>query len=248
MYKKLSTPSGVVIAFLASGMALLATSSWEKEDPAQWTSEDVYQILNKSPWAKTVTVLTTRAYGQNGGGGTWGEGVPGGMGRMGGGWGGGGMGGRRGGGRQTQQQGPVVTVRWVSALPVRLAEAKMDGNNNDAAATKPLNEYVIALLGFPKSAFEGQGYSSTSNDASDDAGLADHLKTITVLSFGDEQINPTKVELNQGRDGRAVFHFEKLGSINPKEKDIEFRITSEHAELKKKFPLKDMEFQGKLEL
>lgn len=178
---------------------------------------------------------------------------------MGGGWGGmgGGMGGGRGRGRQSQQQkqqGPTVTVQWASALPVRLAEAKLSGGSGDAADakpadTKPMNEYVIAVIGFPKSGFEPRDSSSGSgNDDSNDARLADHLKTITVLSFGDERLNPTKVELNQGRDGRAVFHFDKVESINAKTKDAEFRITGQSMELKKKFPLKEMEYQGKLEL
>ncbi len=169
------------------------------------------------------------------------------MGRMGGGMGGGGMG-RRRGGSETQQQGPTVTVQWASALPVRLAEAKMNSASTDTADTKHANEYVIAVIGFPKSGFEPQGSSSGSSDDPDDAKLADHLKTITVLSFGQDRLNPTKVELNQGRDGRAVFHFDRTESIDPHNKDAEFRITGNQMELRKKFPLKDMEFQGKLEL
>jgi hypothetical protein len=241
---------------------LLALNNWEKEDPSQWTSEEVYQILNNSPWAKSVTTVTTRGYGQSGGNnGTWGEGSPGGggMGRMGGGgWGGmgGGMGGGRGrGGRQSQQQqGPTVTLQWASALPVRLAEAKLNGASADAADakpagnTKPMNQYVIAVIGFPKSGFEARDSSNGSNDSNDDAQLTDHLKTITVLAFGDDRLNPTKVELNQGRDGRAVFYFDKVESVNAKTKDVEFRIAGQSMELKKKFPLKEMEYQGKLEL
>jgi len=74
------------------------------------------------------------------------------------------------------------------------------------------------------------------------------LKVITVLSFGSQRLNPTKVELNQGRDGRTVFHFEKSEPVTVQEKDAEFRITSDHMEIKKKFALKEMEYQGKLEL
>jgi hypothetical protein len=259
MQMRLTPFSRVGLLTLVAAATILAANTWQKEDPAQWTSEDVYQILNNSPWAKSVTAVTTRGYGQNGGNGTWGEGSPGGgMGRMGGGgWGGmgGGMGGGRGrGGRQgQQQQGPTVTVQWASALPVRLAESKLSGSGGEAADTKPMdtkpmNEYVISVIGFPKSGFEPRDSSNGSNDNSDDAQLADHLKTITVLAFGDERLNPTKVELNQGRDGRAVFHFDKVESINAKSKDAEFRVSGQNMELKKKFPLKEMEYQGKLEL
>lgn len=249
---RLATFSRIGLAIALAAAAGFAANTWQKEDPSQWTSEDVYQILNNSPWSKSVTTVTTRRYGQNGGGGgTWGEGVPGGgMGRMGGGWGGmgGGMGRGRGGQQRQQQQGPTVTVQWASALPVRLAQSKLDGNGAAPADTKPVNEYVIAVIGFPKTGFEPRNGSSDPNGPIDDAQLADHLKTITVLSFGDERLNPTKVELNQGRDGRAVFHFDRLESVSAKSKDAEFRITSDQMELKKKFPLKEMEFQGKLEL
>jgi hypothetical protein len=238
----------LIVAVVVITGAVMAASSWQKEDPAQWTSEDVYQILNNSPWSKSVRVVEARTsdYGdgsaRGGNGGVWGEGMPGGgMGR--GGMGGGGMGrGRRGGG-YPQGQSATATVQWASALPVRLAQAKLDGGAADSAM-KPLDEYVIAVLGLPKSGLQARGSDS---DSSDDA-LADHLKVLTVLSFGNQRLNPTKVELNQGRDGRTVFHFEKSEPITVQDKDVEFRITSDGMELKKKFALKDMEYQGKLEL
>lgn len=249
---RLTTFSRIGLAAALAAAAGFAANTWQKEDPSQWSGEDVYQILNNSPWSKSVTAVTTPGYGQNGGGGTWGEGMPGGgMGRMGGGVGGmgGGMGrGRRGQQRQQQQQGPTVTVQWASALPVRLAQSKLDRNGAAPTDAKPMNEYVIAVIGFPKTGFVPRNGSSDPNGPIDDAELADHLKTITVLSLGGQRLNPTKVELNQGRDARAVFHFDRLESINAKSKDAEFRITSDHMELKKKFPLKEMEFQGKLEL
>lgn len=246
----------MIVAAGASVLMAGSAASWQKTDPSQWTSEDVYQILNSSPWSKSakVSVARTQGYGGQssgggGGGGTWGEGMPGGgMGR-GGGMGGGGMGrGRRGGGYPPAEQESTVTVQWESALPVRLAEAKLNGGAVDATAMKPLNEYVIAVVGLPKSGFGSQQGGGGSNDDSSDDTLADHLKVITVLSFRSEKLNPTKVELNQGRDGRAVFHFEKSEAVTVHDKDAEFRITSQRMEIKKKFALKDMEFQGKLEI
>lgn len=178
----------MIVASVVTVSVAVAASSWQKDDPSQWTSEDVYQILNNSPWSKSATVNIARGgYGSEGsGGGPWDEGTPGGgmgrggMGRGGGGLGGGGLG-RRGGGYPSAGQGPTITVRWASALPVRLAEAKSAGGSADAAALKPLNEYVIAVLGLPKSAFESQGSTSGSDaDPDADAKLADHLMVITV--------------------------------------------------------------------
>jgi hypothetical protein len=245
----------VLTSIVAVSVAIAASFPWQKQAPAQWTGEDVYQILNNSPWSKSVRVTMAQAAGAGGSGGrnggTWGEGVPGGggMGRMGGGMGGGGMGRGRGGYPQTQQQETAVTVQWSSALPVRLAEAKLNGGAADAAAMKPLNEYVIAVIGLPKSGLEP--HASTSNDSgndNEDARLADHLKVMTVLSIGQERLNPTKVELNQGRDARTIFHFEKSEPATTHDKDAEFRITGDRMELRKKFALKEMEYQGKLEL
>jgi hypothetical protein len=242
---------------LASTVSVaLAASSWQKSDPSEWTSEDVYQILNNSPWSKSVNVNVARASGYgdqgpgNGGnGGTWGEGIPGGgIGRGSGGWGGGGMGrGRRNGGYPPAEQ-TTVTVQWESALPVRLAEAKNSGGAVNPAVMKPLDQYVITVIGLPASGFRPKGPTSNSDSDSGDTTLADHLKVITVLSFGNKRLNPTKVELNQGRDGRAIFYFEKSEPITLHDKDAEFRITSDRMEIKKKFALKDMEYQGKLEL
>ncbi|MBV9760583.1 MAG: hypothetical protein JO340_08465 [Acidobacteriaceae bacterium] len=240
------------VAFGTAAALMAGAASWQKTDPAQWTSEDVYQILNSSGWSKTVKVSVARTAGYGGGngggggGGTWGEGMPGGGGMGRGGWGGGGMGRGRRGGYPPGDQGTPVTVQWASALPVRLAEAKTSGGEVNAAEMKPLNEYVIAVVGFPKSGFEPR--QSDSGEAPDDGQLADHLKVITVLSYGSQRLNPVKVELNQGRDGRAVFHFEKSAPITLEDKDAEFRITSDRMEIKKKFALKEMEYQGKLEI
>ena len=87
-----------------------------------------------------------------------------------------------------------------------------------------------------------------SDEPINDQQLADHLKVITTLSLGGERSNPTKVELNQGRDGRAIFYFDRPESASGHEKDAEFRIAGDRMDLRKKFALKDMDYQGKLEL
>jgi hypothetical protein len=258
MYNRFTFVSGMLL--VSVGAVLAASAAWQKEAPSQWTSEEVYQILNDSAWSKTVKVSVARTGGYGGqgsggggDGGTWGEGMPGGGGLGRGGMGGGGMGGgmgRRGnrGGYPPAEQSTPVTVQWQSALPVRLAEAKLDGSTPETAAMKPLDEYVIAVVGLPKSGFGPKPSGDSSGSGSDDEAFADHLKVITVLSFGNQRLNPRKVELNQGRDGRTVFHFEKSEPVTLQDKDAEFRITSDHMEIKKKFALKEMEYQGKLEL
>lgn len=234
--------SAAVILLLGAGIAV-GGSTWDKDDPSQWTTEDVYKLLNNSPWSKSVRVTGVAQTGR----------APGGMGRggwggMGGGMGGGGMG-RRGGGYPPAEPLTEVVVQWQSALPVRLAEARSDASSADPAAMKPLNEYVIGVLGLPKAKLLSQGPAAdSSEDDTDDAKIAERLKSITVLSVSHERLSPIKVELNQGRDGRTIFHFEKSEPITMQDKNAEFRITGSRAEIKQKFVLKDMEFQGKLAL
>jgi hypothetical protein len=252
----------VVLTSAATVCLAATTYAWQKEEPSQWTSEDVYQILNNSPWTKSTNVNITRNPAFNdpstsGNNGTWGSGngMPGGMGRSGGGLGNGGMGGGGIGGggmgrgrNYPSSEAPAdVTVQWESALPVRLAEEKLSNHNSDPASLKPLGEYIIAVVGLPKSGLNSQ-LSRDPNDVPDDGRLADHLKVVTVLTVGHERLNPTKVELNQGRDARPIFHFEKSEPITLHDKDVEFRITTDNMDLRRRFALKDMMYQGNLAL
>src|SRR5437868_7523949 len=71
---------------------------WNKKEPAEWSGEEIDQILTNSPWSKKVTGASQGD--EHGMGGSRGGGYPdgGGMGGpRGGGMGGGGMGGRGGG-------------------------------------------------------------------------------------------------------------------------------------------------------
>jgi hypothetical protein len=56
------------------------------------------------------------------------------------------------------------------------------------------------------------------------------------------------VELNQGADGRILFYFPKAEPITLGDKTVEFRLIAGRTEIRKKFPLKEMEYKGKLEL
>lgn len=228
-------------------------ATWQKTDPSQWSTEEVYQILNDSPWSKTVqvAVMPSAMDQERGGRGGWDEGVPGGMG--GGGWGGmggpgtggPGMGRRRGG---YPANGPTVTIRWVSALPVRLAEAKSSGSAAGETALKPMDQYVIAVLGMPKSGFTPRSESRDSDDAPDDKEFAGHLKTITSLIYSHQRVGPERIELNQGRDARTLFYFDKSDPIELKDKEVEFRVNGDRMQIRRKFILKDMQYDGKLEL
>src|SRR6516162_10862538 len=82
------------LAVLPFSMILVAAdeAAWKAKQVPKWTQDDAQQVLNDSPWAKSVTPTIGRAsdngetgYGRRGGG--FGGGIPG----------IGGIGGRRGG-------------------------------------------------------------------------------------------------------------------------------------------------------
>lgn len=246
-------------ASVASGF-----SDPHNSDPSQWTGPEVYQILNNSPWSKTVkmNILNGGSDGlgnQNTGNTNSNAGTlpPGaGTGRRG--MGGGSSqrtysSGRSSGTGSTPKSGPTeVTIQWQSALVVRMANAKKAGETVDAAAFKPFDEYVIAVIGLPITAVGGPAASADSNDtlsAEEEQRVEENVKNSTsILRSGHKPLNPTKIELDQGKDGRMLIHFSKADPIQASDKSIEFRLAIGHTDIRKKFPLKEMEYQGKLEL
>ncbi len=153
-------------ALLLAGVSL-AGDKWDSKDPSQWSSVEIDKLMHNSPWAQSAKVQLGQSMGSSGqgpnsgggypGGGGGGGGYPGGgrggiggigfpfpggggMGYPGGG-GGGGRGGR-GGQRRPQAQTAEATVRWESALPVRLAEAQQNppAKADEKPALKPAQE------------------------------------------------------------------------------------------------------------
>lgn len=250
--------AGVFLAF-ADGRGSDAAHS----DPSQWTGSDIFQILNNSPWAKT---LKMNFYDQGPGIGSQNTGgsnsnnsqMPGSMGRRGMGAGrstgtyssGGGSSAPRGDSKASPTE---VTIQWQSALVVRMAAAKKAGEPVDARAFKPLDDYVIALIGLPLSAVGGRAASADAGDtqtAEETQRIEEHLKSSASLLRSGQHgaLSPTKVELDQGKDGRMLLHFSKSDPILATEKSVEFHLDMGRTQVRKKFPLKEMEYQGKLEL
>ena len=254
-----------MLAGLGSSLAKTTADAYDN-DPSRWTGRDVYTILNKSPW--TQTVKASLASGEMGGLGDSGPGagsngtaVPppmpansGGMGRRGGRSAGGTY--SSGGGSRTSspaKSGPTeIRIQWQSAMIVRLALAKKGGDSVDAASIKPLNEYVIAVIGLPITAIGGRSASADSDstvNSEQEQRIEQHVKSsASIIRPSHDPLTPTKVELDQGSDGRMLIHFPKNDPITANDKSVEFRLAIGRTEIKKKFALKEMEFQRKLEL
>jgi hypothetical protein len=247
-----------VLTIALGGSAAWAFSDSHNSDPAQWSGVEVHQILTNSAWSKTLK-MNFYDNGPGIGSQTTGNGpnnsAPVGMaGRR-------GMGGRSGGtynsagGRppsDSKSPPEEVTIQWQSALVIRLAMAKKAGESTDAGAFKPLDEYVVALIGIPMTAVGGRGASTDSESTltpEDEQRIQERVKNAaSLLRSGHEALKPTKVELDQGKDGRMLLHFSKADPIRVNEKSVEIHLDLGRSKIQKKFLLKEMEYQGKLEI
>ena len=262
MNRKLAVLS---LSLACSAALVFASADWQKTNPAQWTGEDVYTILNKSPWSKTVKTSVASAKDQIGGDQSPVSTTPNtapmpGMSRRG--YGGGtysagtysGRSGNVSKPSSSSQGATEVTIQWQSAIPVQYAAAKKaaDGTTPDFSKVKPQDNYVIAVIGLPIRAIGGRA-ASVDNDQTIDPdemnALENRLLADTeLLRDGREPMHPVKVELNQGTDGRILLYFPKSDPITLKEKWVEFRLVAGHTKIEKKFPLKEMEYKGNLDL
>ena len=245
-------------AAVGSGFRLYGFSSdfWNKKDPSEWTSDEINQLLTKSPWAKEVSAQLNsgnNGYGSGssypgGGGMGGGGGGMGGMGRMGGMGGmGGGMGGRGGrGGRSNPMQQTKGTVRWESAKPVQEA---LKTTLPEAFA----GHYVISVSGFPLTLggrYGSQdGTTSDSNQASQDT--LDRIKSFTTLTPKDKRSAQPGVVQQQpsyGSESILLGFSKEVLALSKDDKDVAFLSQIGRIEVKTKFNLKDMIYKGDLAL
>src|SRR5579864_109162 len=240
-------------------LASFAEQPWKGKPLAEWSEEDARQVLSNSPWAKVVTPKVgseggQRGYGGRRGGigmggpGMGGGGMGGGRGGMGGGGLGGGAGtGYPGGGRSSDpdmggdrepgdRTAPSpVTVRWESARPVREAQLKLQ--QESVGADEPY--YAITISGLP---------SRIANR--DPQELRSRLLSDSYLKLkGKKKIALADVKLLT-RDDNAVLLllFPKDQEITAGDKEVEFSTRVARMEIKQKFVLEEMSFDGKLQL
>lgn len=241
---------------------------WNKKKPEDWSSDEIEQLITKSPWAKEVTAeFNASAGGGRGGrmgGPGGGMGTPpiggGGMGipPIGGGGmgippiGGGGMGtppiggGGRGGSRPGGMERPKVTVRWESAKPIREA---LKAPLPDSLADR----YVISVNGLPMMRGRGrrrqdEGSEDTSQAPQD---MLERLKARTFLQpKGKESVQPGVVERQPSTGGaNLLFGFLREGLVlRPEDKEVTFTMAMGPLEIKTRFKLSEMMYQGELAL
>ena len=282
------TSAGIVLGstlLLAySDWAKKDASEWTDSDVRAILTDSPWTKQAKLNFAGNMGGGSPGGTGRMGGGGGYGGGQPGGgmggpvggggMGGAGGGGGGmgggGGYGGRQGGMGGGQPGGGqpdrYVTLQWVSATPVRLALLKRQAAGQASAEgahnfEKPMDQYVLAVSGFPTGGGGGgwnrqgggqDGDVGTTGDrpSHDPAQMAERLKANSELNRkGHDPIHPDNVTWDESNGSRVMMlFFPKTDAITLADKDVEIQIAMGPMEIKKKFTLKDMVYQGKLEL
>lgn len=243
-------PFLLILAICACAISLFAADFWQSKPYTEWSDKEVQKLLSNSPWSKEVVVSMGGAGGGSGKGGR----------SKGGGGGGGdagfdgpamGTGGQGAGGRGVTEVGggtpsggtPTMNlvVSWRTALPLREAIAKQ--KHPDDAATSPeakklIEEpqkwYIITVTGLP--ARMGRGGPEMKEML---------LKNTSLSVKGKEPIVPTDL---QSSGTTAVFLFPKTVAIDMDDKEVEFSTKLGQTIVKTKFKLKDMVFNGKLDL
>jgi len=222
-----------------------ADAVWKSKPAAQWTEEDIKQVLATSPWVKEVRAVVTRRLTEEElrEGGQMGQ--PGGVGNEGVDPKGSGpkvslkvFSGAGGDDRSLRSLPRPITLklRWESALPIRLAEF------NSHAAEVPALEgegYRIAVYGIPGGGFKG-----------DPKELGKPLKNLAVLKRdGKKEVRPVSAAVFQSADGVVVqYLFPLSAEISKKDGQIRFEAQIGRIVVGQTFQLSDMEFMGKLEL
>ena len=243
---------------------LKAADPWKEKKAAEFTPEDVQKLASKSPWSKEATVsmqMPSGGPGAGGGGGGrggggggmaggGGGGMGGGGGRGGGGGGGEGAGGLGGGGGAMGGGMPQikVTVRWESAQMI--IDASKRQRSKEAQAY-----YILSATGLPMMG-QGRGQGGQEKKAAPSPeerrnAMVARMKESTMLERkGKDPIYPERVEILEGNNARLfVFLFPKEEqAITMGDKEVVFHSKLGAMDLKAKFSLKEMMYEGKLEL
>ncbi len=250
-----ATDNGPQIAFLRKGFPLFLTAvalvygfakmPWDK--PADsWTAADTETILNRSPWSVQTDASVLDPYdareeqpvappqtglnipGQNKQ--PWDGGV----------------------GKNRMGHLPTLPamVRWESALPVRLAE------KDNASLLGAENSYVISVSGLvPAGRYRDVGKTETTSQS--EGGLADARNPEEILEAfmsyskieqkGGPDLKPDNVKLD-GATGVVRVFFLRKTAIDPAQKEVLFTTHFGKLNVKVKFQISRMKYQGRIEL
>jgi hypothetical protein len=223
-------------ALFVFALCLAAADFWAKPY-TEWSDKDLQKMITNSPWARPFSVGGPAAPSDSG--------APTPLSEGGGGRGGRGGGGGAPGGGAPGGGGPSATIvaRWQTALPVKQAFVRLKYGAEAATSpdAKKLLEreettYSIVLSG-PFGPFLRTGSPET---------LKKGLMELSSLSAkGKDAGKPTDVEIG-AKD--MLFAFPRSAAFTVDDKEVEFSTKLGDIGVKYKFKLKDMVYNGKLEM
>lgn len=258
---------------LAIGSALLAvalaaassTAGWQSKNFEEWTVEDAQSVMTDSPWSKKIPMpaggrpaVTVLDQGNSGAPGTASLGNPAnattGLNTTSAGNAGGtGSGDSAGRNLPTSsrpstmapsvgapEQAPPLTIVWASAAPVRLAILRLRSGQGTVRAAEiakahTANEfYVIAVSGLPVLDVDGKSLWQKAY--------------LTVKGRTQERAAESNYRKIGGSDV-YFFRFRREGfPLTATDKEVEFKVSVGSVEVKRKFSLRDMQYEGNLAL
>lgn len=200
--------------------AFPAREFWNEKKPAEWTSEEIAQLLNKSPWAKDAAV--SYYGGQNG---PLSNNTSGSR-RV--------RSGNASSGTSPSAVSPAewkAIVRWESALPIR--EALKMPSTPDVE-----KYYILNMIGdVPSVGADPDGLEQLKLYTKlEHKGDVIHLSRVAVSPRTDLSLAGT------------LFYFSRGLALRPEDKVATFSTKLGPIDVKTKFTLRDMMYRGSLEL
>lgn len=220
---------------ITAGLSPADEPSWKGKPLSQWTADEAKQLLADSPWVKHVTPrwLPDLDAFQREAGGDLNEGVGKGVGLAGTGL----LGSRREGlaikHAHLKPPPAEVTVRWESALPVRIAEQKA---GETGAPVLKGDDYAVAIYGIP---------------APKKMNLAGLLKDAAFLRrYHKKDLKPSRVEVLRRDDDTAtiVYLFPRSVEITKRDGGIEFTAQVGRLWVSQFFYTGEMQFRGETQV
>lgn len=245
------TPGIIALSAAITALSLLGAEPWDKKDPATWTAKDAERVLTDSPWAQQAGAVFSLAAEEDpppapppiSPAAQAGLGVP--------------NSGVRWDGGVGRNRGPDPTlnvlVRWDSALPVR--EALDRTGKGDQPSERAAKDYIISIVGLvPSGRYRSVGRTETqsrSDDTVDARNPEEMLEGLMAASRlipkGKPAISPEDAKLD-GKTGTLRIFFPKTVPIVTNDREVIFTTRFGALTVQKRFRLKDMKYQGKLEL
>jgi hypothetical protein len=232
----------LAMVLLLGVSGLFGEDFWIKKKYTDWSQKEIQKILHSSPWAQSVDVRTGGGMSGGGGGGGGGRRGGGGGGSLGDASGGGGAGGGSAQGSVEMAPSVRLTMRWDSALPVKQAVVKSNFDASGGLASSGATmlerqepQYIVSLSGVPLRMLRGD---------------PSRIKAVGTLNIKGK--DPITAESTKSfADGaNAVFYllFPRSTPIVLEDQEVEVAFKAGPVDIKHKFKLKDMVFEGKLEL